>query len=96
MLGPVLGLEGLVLGSNLGVDGQVLGPSLKACVLVNITVRNICILFCLSLRQRLNTLCWEVSDHVDIFLNQLINAINLRFLPQRIMPCYTHKMAIVS
>ena len=49
MLGSVLGLEGLVLGSNLGVDGQVLGPSLKACVLVNITVRNICILFCLSL-----------------------------------------------
>ena len=101
MLGSVLGLEGLVLGPDLGVDGQVLGPSLKACVLVNTTVRNICILFCLSLRQRLNTLCWEVSDHMDIFLNQLIqfctnNAINLRFLPQRIMPCYTHKMTIVS
>ena len=24
---------------------------------------------CLSLRQRLNALCWQVGDHMDIFLN---------------------------
>jgi len=43
----------------------------------------------------------EVSDHVDIFLNYLIqfylnNTRNIRLLSQRIISCYTHKMAIVS
>jgi len=42
-----------------------------------------------------------VSDHVDIFLNKLIqfrlnNTINVRHLTQRITSCYTHKMTIVS
>jgi len=36
-------------------------------------------------------LCWQVSDHMDIFLNQLIQfylnkTINLRHLTQRIIP----------
>ena len=44
---------------------------------------------------------WRASDYTDIFINQRIecnlhNAINLRLLTQHIMPCYTHKMAIVS
>jgi len=48
-----------------------------------------------------NTLCWQASDHTDIFINQRIecylnNTINLRPLTPHIMPCYTHKMAIVS
>jgi len=43
----------------------------------------------------------EVSDHVDIFLNYLIqfylnNTRNIRLLSQRIISCYTQKMAIVS
>ena len=38
---------------------------------------------------------------MDIFLNQLIqfylnNTMNLRHLTQRIISCYTHKMALVS
>jgi len=38
---------------------------------------------------------------MDIFLNWVIqfylnNTINIRLLTQRIMPCYTHKVAIVS
>ena len=38
---------------------------------------------------------------MDIFLNQLIqfysnNTLNLHPFTPRIMPCYTHKMAIVS
>ena len=41
------------------------------------------------------------SDHTVIFINQRIecnlnNTINLRPSTQHIMPCYTHKMAIVS
>ena len=41
------------------------------------------------------------SDHTDIFINQRIecnlkNTISLRPLTPHIMPCYTHKMAIVS
>ena len=40
-------------------------------------------------------------DHMDIFLKYLIQfrlnkTINLRHLTQRIMSCYTYKMAIVS
>jgi len=40
-------------------------------------------------------------SHINIFLNWLIhfylnNTINLRHLTQRIISCYTHKMAIVS
>ena len=47
------------------------------------------------------TLCWRASDHTDISVNQRIecnlnNTINLRPLTARIMPRYTHKMAIVS
>jgi len=43
----------------------------------------------------------EVSDHMDIFLDKLIqfysnNTTNHRHLTQRIMSCYTHEMAIVS
>jgi len=46
-------------------------------------------------------LCWQTSDHTDIFINQriefyLYNAISLQFLTPHIMPCYTHTMAIVS
>ena len=41
------------------------------------------------------------NDHTDILINQRIecylnNTINLRHLTPHIMPCYTHKMAIVS
>jgi len=41
------------------------------------------------------------SDHTDILINQRIecylnNTITLRSLTPHIMPCYTHKMAIVS
>ena len=41
------------------------------------------------------------SDHADIFINQRIEyylniTITLRPLTPHIMPCYTHKMAIVS
>ena len=44
----------------------------------------------------------KASVHTDIFINQRIecylnNRINIRPLaPQSVMPCYTHKMAIVS
>ena len=46
-------------------------------------------------------LCWQANDHPDIFINQRIecylnNTINLRPLTPHIMPCPTHKMAIVS
>jgi len=48
-----------------------------------------------------NTLCWLVIDHADIFLNKPIqfylnDTANLRHLSQRIIWCYTHKMAILS
>ena len=48
-----------------------------------------------------NTLCRQANDHTDIFINQPIecylnNTINFRPFTPRIMPCYTHKMAIVS
>ena len=41
------------------------------------------------------------GDHTDIFINQRIkrhlnNTINLRPLTPHIIPCYTHKMAIIS
>jgi len=41
-------------------------------------------------------LCWQDSDHSDIFINQRIecylnNTIILRPLTPHIMPCYTHK-----
>ena len=54
-----------------------------------------------SLWQSLNTLCWYVRDHTNIFWNKLIelylnNMINLRHLTRPTMSCYTHKMAIVS
>ena len=44
---------------------------------------------------------WQASDHTDIFINQRIecylnNTINPRPLTPRILPCYPHKMAIVS
>ena len=44
---------------------------------------------------------WQDSDHTDIFINERIecylnNTITLRPLTPHIMPCYTHKMAIVS
>jgi len=43
----------------------------------------------------------KASDHTDIFLNQRIecylnNRINIRPLAPHVMPCYTHKMAILS
>ena len=46
-------------------------------------------------------LCWRANDHTDIFINQQIeckfnNTINLRPLTPHTIPCYTHKMAIVS
>jgi len=57
---------------------------------------------CLLLWCHLNTLCRQVDDHMDIFLNWLVkfclsNMVNLHQLTQHcIMPSYTHKMAIVS
>jgi len=47
------------------------------------------------------SLCWQVNDHTDIFINQRIElclniTINLRPLTPRIMPYYTHKMATAS
>ena len=56
---------------------------------------------CLSLWQRLNMLCWQVSGHIDIFVERhvqfyLNKTINRRHLTRRIISCYTHKMAIVS
>jgi len=47
------------------------------------------------------TLYWQVSDHVDILKPILFslypnNMINLRRSFSYIMPCYTHKMEIVS
>jgi len=51
--------------------------------------------------ERWNTLCWKDSDHTDILINQRIecylnSTITLRPLTSHIMPCHTHKMAIVS
>jgi len=56
---------------------------------------------CFSLWCRWNTLCWQTSNHTDIFINQRIkcylnSTINVRPLTPNIMPCYTHKMTIVS
>ena len=61
--------------------------------LVGKTPRNVC-------HCRLNALCWQVNDHTDIFVNERIefclnSTINLRPLTPHIMPCYTHKMAVV-
>jgi len=55
---------------------------------------------CLSLWYRWNTLFRQASHHADIFANQRIdcylnNTINLRPLTLYIMPCYTHKVAIL-
>ena len=60
--------------------------------LVGKTPRNVCYL---------NTRCWQVNDHTDIFTNQRIefylnNTVNLCPLTPRIIPCYTHKMATIS
>ena len=43
----------------------------------------------------------KFSDHTDIFINRRIelylsNTINLRPLTLHIMPCYTHKTAVVT
>jgi len=51
--------------------------------------------------RNVNTLCRQVNDRTDIFLNQWIefylnSTINLHPLTQHITSCYTHKMAIVS
>jgi len=56
---------------------------------------------CLLLVYDLNTLRWQVDDHTDIVINQRIelylnNTVNLRPLTPHVIPCYTHKMAIVS
>ena len=56
---------------------------------------------CFSLWYRRNTLCRQASDHAGIFVNQRIECylksmINLRPLTPHIMPCYSHKMTIVS
>ena len=62
--------------------------------LVGRTPRNVCY------SDDTYTLCRQVNDHVDIFLNSEIqfylnNKLNLRHLTTQTIPCYTHKMAIV-
>jgi len=62
--------------------------------LVGTTLRNVFSLWC-----RWNTLCWQASDHTDIFINQRIecylnSTINLRPLIPHFMPCYTHKISV--
>jgi len=51
----------------------------------------------ISLWLRWNTLCWQDSDHSDIFTNQRIECyLNNTITVRTLTPCYTHKMAIVS
>ena len=71
------------------------------CQLVFAAILWVKLLYCSLLWYHLNTLCWQVNDHIDISLNKLIqfylnNTLNLRPLTPQIIPCYTHKMAIVS
>jgi len=59
------------------------------------------LIYVFSLWYHWNTLCHQANDHTHIFINQRIecylnNTINRRRSTPHIMPCYTHKMAIVS